>query len=134
MQLDAAGRCSALPSLLADDDFSERASPFVVIERVRDFVERENAINNRPQAVHCDGPIHGNELRATAGGDDANRDDNELSEALLGLVGIDHNAARVSRRGSQLQRLAKSEHPHPFPDRHRVDKEIQLVNQPVLNE
>jgi hypothetical protein len=102
------------------------------MERVHDFVERENAINNRPQAVHGDGPIHGNGLRSTAGGDDANRGDNE--PALLWLVGIDHNAACVSRRGRQLQRPAKSEHPHPFPDRHRVDKEIQLVNQPVLNE
>jgi hypothetical protein len=104
------------------------------MERVHDFVERENAINNRPQAVRGDGPIHGDELRGTASSDDANRGDNELAEALLGLVGIDHNAARVSRRSRQLQRPAKSEHPHPFPDRHRVDKEIQLVNQPVLNE
>jgi hypothetical protein len=37
------------------------------MERVHDFVERENAINNRPQSVRGDGPIHGDELRATAG-------------------------------------------------------------------
>jgi hypothetical protein len=46
------------------------------MERVHDFVERENAINNLLQA------IHGDELRATTSSDDPNNGDNELAEAL----------------------------------------------------
>jgi hypothetical protein len=33
------------------------------MERVHDIVEWENEINNRLRAAHCDGPIHGDELR-----------------------------------------------------------------------
>src|SRR5215467_16369834 len=49
-------------SALTDDHFSERLSFLIVLIGSFCLLEREHAINNRLQPVHCDGAVHGEKL------------------------------------------------------------------------
>src|SRR5207248_5169854 len=50
------------------------------------------------------------------------------------LVRVDYDSARVRRRRLERQRGATSEDSHPFPDGSRIDEEVQLVDQVILDE
>src|SRR5436190_22460827 len=56
------------------------------------------------------------------------------TERSFRLVGVDDDAAGIPNRRVQGQRRALRKDLHSFADRHRIDKEIQLVDQAILDE
>jgi hypothetical protein len=111
----------------ADNHLSKGSARLIVVKGLEHIGKCEDLVDDRPQPMFGDGPVHSDEMGATTGGDDPQRRDRVKQNVDVDGRGVikPANEPDLSFDGGRLDRFLERPTADPRrPDRHRARRSV----------